>query len=56
MPLRVSASESAFTGGLSLDLDDVIIPKEREMFVQEGYEQVEEVGIITNNERYDGIN
>ena len=39
----------------------VIIPKEKEMFVQEGYEQVEEVfsnysmGFITNNERYNQI-
>ncbi|MDX9902954.1 MAG: DNA-directed RNA polymerase subunit beta' [Bacteroidales bacterium] len=51
----------AFTGGLSFNLDDVIIPKEKEMFVQEGYEQVEEVlanysmGFITNNERYNQI-
>ncbi len=51
----------AFTGGLSFNLDDVIIPQEKEMFVQEGYEQVEEVlsnysmGFITNNERYNQI-
>ena len=51
----------AFTGGLSFNLDDVIIPKEKEMFVQEGYEQVDEVlsnysmGFITNNERYNQI-
>ncbi|MCU0457959.1 MAG: DNA-directed RNA polymerase subunit beta' [Bacteroidales bacterium] len=51
----------AFTGGLSFNLDDVIIPREKEMFVQEGYEQVDEVlsnysmGFITNNERYNQI-
>jgi DNA-directed RNA polymerase subunit beta' len=51
----------AFVGGLSFNLDDVIIPKEKEMFVAEGYEQVEEVisnysmGFITNNERYNQI-
>jgi DNA-directed RNA polymerase subunit beta' len=51
----------AFTGGLSFNLDDVIIPEEKEVFVQEGYEQVDEVlsnysmGFITNNERYNQI-
>jgi len=51
----------AFTGGLSFNLDDVIIPHEKETFVQEGYEQVDEVlsnysmGFITNNERYNQI-
>jgi len=52
---------SAFKGGLSFNLDDVIIPEEKEKFVTEGYEQVEEVlnnysmGFITNNERYNQI-
>jgi len=52
---------SAFKGGLSFNLDDVIIPLEKEKFVAEGYEQVEEVlsnysmGFITNNERYNQI-
>ncbi|MDX9773408.1 MAG: DNA-directed RNA polymerase subunit beta' [Bacteroidales bacterium] len=51
----------AFTGGLSFNLDDVIIPEEKDIFVQEGYEQVDEVlsnysmGFITNNERYNQI-
>jgi len=51
----------AFTGGLSFNLDDVIIPEEKDAFVQEGYEQVDEVlsnysmGFITNNERYNQI-
>jgi DNA-directed RNA polymerase subunit beta' len=52
---------SAFKGGLSFNLDDVIIPEEKTVFVKEGYEQVEEVlsnysmGFITNNERYNQI-
>jgi DNA-directed RNA polymerase subunit beta' len=51
----------AFIGGLSFNLDDVIIPKEKETLVNEGYEQVDEVinnynmGFITNNERYNQI-
>ena len=51
----------AFKGGLSFNLDDVIIPKEKEILVNEGYEQVDEVlmnynaGFITNNERYNQI-
>lgn len=51
----------AFKGGLSFNLDDVIIPKEKETLVNEGYEQVDEVlmnynaGFITNNERYNQI-
>jgi DNA-directed RNA polymerase subunit beta' len=52
---------SAFKGGLSFNLDDVIIPEEKTKLVTEGYEQVEEVlnnysmGFITNNERYNQI-
>jgi DNA-directed RNA polymerase subunit beta' len=30
-------------GGLSFNLDDVIIPDEKEVLVNEGYEQVDEV-------------
>jgi DNA-directed RNA polymerase subunit beta' len=51
----------AFRGGLSFNLDDVIIPKEKEDLVNEGYNQVDEVlmnynaGFITNNERYNQI-
>ncbi|MCG8409949.1 MAG: DNA-directed RNA polymerase subunit beta' [Bacteroidales bacterium] len=52
---------SAFRGGLSFNLDDVIIPKEKEILVNDGYSQVEDVlnnynmGFITNNERYNQI-
>jgi len=51
----------AFKGGLSFNLDDVIIPTEKENFVTDGYAQVDEViasynmGVITNNERYNQI-
>ncbi len=51
----------AFRGGLSFNLGDVLIPEEKEVYVKEGYEQVEEVmnnynmGFITNNERYNQI-
>ena len=51
----------AFEGGLSFNLDDVIIPAEKDELLKEGYDQVEEVmtnynmGFITNNERYNQI-
>jgi DNA-directed RNA polymerase subunit beta' len=53
--------QMAFRGGLSFNLEDVIIPKEKHELVQEGYHQVEEVesnysmGFITNNERYNQV-
>ncbi len=53
--------QMAFRGGLSFNLDDVIVPKEKEELMNEGYEQVDEVmnnynmGFITNNERYNQI-
>ena len=51
----------AFKGGLSFNLGDVLIPPEKEQYIQEGYEQVQEVmsnyqmGFITNTERYNQI-
>ncbi len=53
--------QTAFRGGLSFNLDDVIVPPDKEILVQEGYVQVDEVmnnynlGFITNNERYNQI-
>ncbi len=53
--------QMAFRGGLSFNLDAVLIPKEKETLVNEGYERVAEVfesynsGLITNNERYNQI-
>ncbi len=51
----------AFKGGLSFNLDDVIIPEAKQTLVNEGYDQVDEVmnnynmGFITNNERYNQV-
>ncbi|MBN2518982.1 MAG: DNA-directed RNA polymerase subunit beta' [Bacteroidales bacterium] len=51
----------AFEGGLSFNIDDVIIPEEKTNLVNDGYQQVDEVmnnynmGFITNNERYNQI-
>ena len=51
----------AFRGGLSFNLGDIIIPKEKEKLVNRGYEEVEQVinnynmGFITNNERYNQV-
>jgi len=51
----------AYRGGLSFNLDDVIIPEVKTEMVAEGYAEVEEVlnnynmGFITNNERYNGV-
>ena len=51
----------AFRGGLSFNLGDVIIPKEKAEYVADGYAQVEEVmnnyamGFITANERYNQV-
>ncbi len=51
----------AFQGGLSFNLDAVIIPEEKTDLVNEGYAKVAEVmdnynmGFITNNERYNQI-
>jgi DNA-directed RNA polymerase subunit beta' len=53
--------QMAFKGGLSFNLDNVIIPTEKETLVQEGYAEVEEIlanynmGFITYNERYNQI-
>ena len=53
--------EMAFKGGLSFNLDDIIIPKEKETLVAKAENEVKEVmmnynmGLITNNERYNQI-
>jgi len=53
--------EMAFKGGLSFNLDDIIIPKEKEELVEKAQNEVKEVmmnynmGLITNNERYNQI-
>ncbi len=51
----------AFKGGLSFNLNDVIIPAEKEILVDKAMEEVSTVmdnysmGLITNNERYNQI-
>ncbi len=51
----------AFKGGLSFNLDDVIVPPEKEKLLGDAASEVENVmmnynmGLITNNERYNQI-
>ncbi|MCQ2184253.1 MAG: DNA-directed RNA polymerase subunit beta' [Bacteroidales bacterium] len=51
----------AFKGGLSFNLGDVIIPKEKEQLVEDAYRTVADIkanfdtGFITNNERYNKV-
>ena len=53
--------QMAFKGGLSFNLDDIIVPKEKDQFIDEGYKEVEQIldnynmGFITYNERYNQI-
>jgi len=53
--------QMAFKGGLSFNLGDIIVPAEKEIFINEAKNQVDEVmgnynmGFITNNERYNQI-
>ena len=53
--------QMAFRGGLSFNLDAVVIPDVKEQLVQEGYEKADAImedynmGLITNNERYNQI-
>ncbi len=53
--------EMAFKGGLSFNLDDIIIPNEKEVLVNKAETEVKVVmqnynnGFITNNERYNQI-
>ncbi|MDA3853872.1 MAG: DNA-directed RNA polymerase subunit beta', partial [Bacteroidales bacterium] len=53
--------DMAFLGGLSFNLNDIIIPDEKETLVQDGYKEVEEIsnnynmGFITNKERYNQV-
>ena len=53
--------QMAFRGGLSFNLDAVIIPDAKEELVAEGYQKAEAImddynmGLITNNERYNQI-
>ena len=51
----------AFKGGLSFNLSDVVVPKEKDILIDKARSEVQEVranynmGLITNNERYNQI-
>ena len=53
--------DQAFRAGISFNLGDVIIHKEKTDLIEQGYKQVEDVknnyamGFITNNERYNKV-
>ncbi|RRD80132.1 DNA-directed RNA polymerase subunit beta' [Alloprevotella sp. OH1205_COT-284] len=51
----------AYEGGLSFNLDDIIIPEEKATIVQVGHDRIEQImsdygmGFITDNERYNQV-
>ncbi len=51
----------SYEGGLSFNLDDIIIPKEKAEIVQKGHDEVDQImanynmGFITDNERYNQV-
>ena len=53
--------DQAFRAGISFNLGDVLVPKEKVGLIEEGYRQVEDIknnyamGFITNNERYNKV-
>ncbi len=53
--------QEAFKGGLSFGLDEVLIPKEKEIFIGEAETEIDDVlnnyemGLITENERYNQV-
>ena len=53
--------DQAFRAGISFNLGDVIIPKEKYKLIEDGYRQVNDIknnysmGFITNNERYNKV-
>jgi len=53
--------QMAFRGGLSFNLNDIIIPPEKDQLVADGNSEIEEItgnynmGLITNNERYNQV-
>src|SRR5690554_7737011 len=59
--IKTVGFEMAFKGGLSFNLNDIVIPKEKEILVDKAKANVAEVmdnynmGLITNNERYNQI-
>jgi len=53
--------DRAFRSGISFNLGDVLIPEEKKELIEGGYKEVEfvrsqyEMGILTNNERYNKV-
>lgn len=53
--------QTAFRGGLSFSLENIIIPNEKDSLVKDANEQIEGIlssynmGLITNNERYNQV-
>lgn len=53
--------DRAFRAGISFNLGDVLIPREKAKLIESGYAQVEDIknnysmGFITNNERYNKV-
>ena len=53
--------DQAFRAGISFNLGDVIVPREKDKLIEEGYKEVEaikgnyQMGFITNNERYNKV-
>ncbi len=51
----------SFKGGLSFNLEDVVVPAEKEAIVQEGYDKIDQItgdysmGFITETERYQQV-
>ncbi len=59
--MKTLGYNNAFEGGLSFSLGDILIPDQKEPMISEAVEQVEGVksnynmGLITNNERYNQV-
>ena len=53
--------DQAFRAGISFNLGDVIVPKEKQELINEAYTKIEEIkgqygmGFLTNNERYNKV-
>lgn len=59
--IKTLGFQMAYTGGLSMGLNDVIIPDEKEPLINKAKEEVDQVwnnylmGLITDNERYNQV-
>ena len=59
--IKTIGFEMAFKGGLSFNLNDVIVPSEKESLIDDANSKIDEIksnysmGFITNNERYNQV-